>query len=67
MAKFGKVFAFLSLHLPYDGCLEILLRNGCYEKFVHLFFNSHAVGIAVVLPLGFEIAFVRNPISESSA
>ena len=30
-------------------------------------FNSHAVGMAVARPLGFEIDFVTNPISESAA
>ena len=30
-------------------------------------FNSHAVGMAVARPFGFEIDFVRNPISESAA
>ena len=30
-------------------------------------FNSHAVGMAVARPLGFEIDFVRNPISGSAA
>ena len=30
------------------------------------FFNSHAVGMAVARPLGFEIDFVRNPFSESA-
>ena len=29
--------------------------------------NSHAVGMAVARPLGFEIDFVRNPISGSAA
>ena len=29
--------------------------------------NSHAVGMAVARPLGFEINFVRNPISGSAA
>ena len=29
--------------------------------------NSHAVGMAVARPLGFEIDFVRNPISGSPA
>ena len=32
MAKFGKVFAFLSLHLPNDGFLENLLRNLVFIK-----------------------------------
>ena len=32
-----------------------------------LIINSHAVGMAVTRPLGFEIDFVRNPISESAA
>ena len=30
-------------------------------------FNSHAVGMAVARPLGFEMDFVRNPISGSAA
>ena len=29
--------------------------------------NSHADGLAVVQPLGFEIDFVRNPISGAAA
>ena len=29
-------------------------------------FNSHAVGMAVARPLGFEIDFVGNPISGSA-
>ena len=29
--------------------------------------NSHAVGLAVVQPLDFEIDFARNPISGSAA
>ena len=32
---------------------------------IHL--KSHAVGMAVARPYGFEIDFVRNPISESAA
>ena len=31
------------------------------------YLNSHAVGMAVARPLGFEIVFVRNPISGSAA
>ena len=30
-------------------------------------FNSHAVGMAVAQPLGFEIDFVRNSTSGSAA
>ena len=30
------------------------------------FINSHAVGMAVAWPYGFEIDFVRDPISESA-
>ena len=30
-------------------------------------FDSHASGMAVTWPYGFEIDFVRNPISESAA
>ena len=30
-------------------------------------FNSHAGGMAVARPFGFEIDFVRNPISGSAA
>ena len=32
----------------------------------YLTFNSHAVGVAIAQPLGFEIDFVRNPILGSA-
>ena len=48
----------------------------CYDSryFPRIFFatgvsttiNSHAVGMAVARPYGFEIDFVRNPISGSA-
>ena len=40
-----------------------ILSEWCSE----LYFNSHAFGMAFALPLGFEIVFVRNPISGSAA
>ena len=35
--------------------------------FLYDFFDSHAIGMAVVQPLDFEIDFERNPISGSAA
>ena len=35
--------------------------------YINLAINSHASGIAVARPNGFEIDFVRNPISGSAA
>ena len=38
-----------------------------YTQVTQKYINSHAVGMAVTQSLGFEIDFVRNPISGSAA
>ena len=44
---------------------KIDLHNSSWVIITRL--NSHADGLAVVQPLGFEIDFVRNPISGAAA
>ena len=44
-----------------------MLKLGGCKTFSRKVFNSHAGGMTIARPYGFEVDFMRNPISESAS